>query len=396
MEVGDRAKKSGRHRRKDGSTFPIEVWVDKTEIAGEKRFIALSRDVTQQLKREQRLEALTEEYRALLENADDAIFFLQVDQGESGPEFRFERLNPYHEAATGLDTENVRGKTPREVLGPDLGAELEANYCRCVEAGKPISYQEELQMPAGTRTWQTKLAPVVVDGTVTRIVGIARDVTAQVHREAELRRKNERLDEFAGIVAHDLRNPLNVAQVRTTLVAEDPSCEDLHREKAQEALVRMEDIISDMLVLARQGNEVESLEPVSVPAITEQCWDMVETDAATLVVDDECTIEADPDRLRHVFENLFRNAVEHGPEDIAVQVGQVNDDILYVEDDGPGIPPERREAVFQPGETSREAGTGFGLSIVKRIAEAHGWTVRLTDATGEGTRFEFAGVEILS
>jgi PAS domain S-box/PAS domain S-box len=78
MEVGDRAKKSGRHRRKDGSSFPIEVWVDKTEIGGEKRFIALSRDVTEQLQKERKLRALTEEYHALLENAEDAIFFVDV------------------------------------------------------------------------------------------------------------------------------------------------------------------------------------------------------------------------------------------------------------------------------------------------------------------------------
>ncbi|MCS4193948.1 PAS domain S-box-containing protein [Salinibacter ruber] len=396
MEVGDRAKKSGRHRRKDGSSFPIEVWVDKTEIGGEKRFIALSRDVTEQLQKERKLKALTEEYHALLENAEDAIFFLDVEEEESGTEFRFERLNPYHEAATGLDSESVRGKTPREVLGPDLGAELEANYHRCVEAGAPISYQEELDMPAGPRIWQTKLAPVVVDGTVTRIVGIARDVTAQVHREEKLRRKNERLDEFAGIVAHDLRNPLNVAQMRTTLSVEDPDYEELHRRKVHEALDRMEDIISDTLVLARRGNEAESLEPVSVTDIAEQCWDMVETNAASLIVDDACTIEGDPDRLRHVFENLFRNAVEHSEGDVTVRVGRADDAVLYVEDDGPGVPPARRETAFEPGETSREQGTGFGLSIVKRIAEAHGWDVRLTESPDGGARFEFTGVEIRS
>ena len=396
MEVGDRAKKSGRHRRKDGSSFPIEVWVDKTEIGGEKRFIALSRDVTEQLQKERKLRALTEEYHALLENAEDAIFFVDVEAKESGVEFRFERLNPYHEAATGLDSESVRGRTPREVLGPDLGAELEANYHRCVEAGAPISYQEELDMPAGSRIWQTKLAPVVVDDTVTRIVGISRDVTAQVHREEDLRRKNERLDEFAGIVAHDLRNPLNVAQMRTTLAVEDPDYKDLHRTKVHEALDRMEDIITDTLILARRGNEAESLEPVSVTDIAEQCWDMVETNAASLVIDEACTIEGDPDRLRHVFENLFRNAVEHSEGDVTVRVGRADDAVLYVEDDGPGVPPARRETAFKPGETSREQGTGFGLSIVKRIAEAHGWTVRLTASPDGGARFEFSGVEVLS
>jgi PAS domain S-box len=326
-------------------------------------------------------------------------FLLDVHEEGSDAEIRFERLNPYHEAATGLTTEGVRGKTPREALGPELGAELEANYRRCVEAGEPISYQETLEFPEGTRTWQTKLAPVVIDGEVTQIIGIARDVTARVQREEALRRQNERLDEFAGVVAHDLRNPLNIAQGRTTLSVEELEREDhesLHLPKAQEALGRMEDIIMDTLVLARRGGEVESPEPVAVAEVAGQCWDMVGTAEATLIVEDECTVKGDSDRLRHVFENLFRNAVEHGRDDVTVRVGKAGESTLYVEDDGPGIPPERRETVFEPGETSQEEGTGFGLAIVKRVAEAHGWEVTLTEADSGGARFEFSGVEVLS
>jgi two-component system, sporulation sensor kinase E len=399
MEVGDRHKVSSRHRRKDGSTFPVEVWVDKVKIGDEEQFIALGRDVTDQRRNERKLEALTEEYHALLDNADDAIFLLDVDEKESDVEIRFERLNPYHEAATGLTTEAVRGKTPREALGPDLGAELEANYRRCVEAGEPISYQETLEFPEGTRTWETKLAPVVIDGAVTRIIGIARDVTTRVQREEELRRQNERLDEFAGVVAHDLRNPLNIAQGRTTLAVEELARNDYespHLPKAQQALGRMEDIIMDTLVLARRGDEVESPKPVAVAEVAGQCWDMVETDEASLIVEDECTVKGDPDRLRHVFENLFRNAVEHGGDDVTVRVGRAGESTLYVEDDGPGVPPDNRDTVCEPGQSSRENGTGFGLAIVKRIAEAHGWNVALTEADSGGARFVFSAVDFLS
>jgi two-component system, sporulation sensor kinase E len=399
MEIGDRHKVSSRHRRKDGTTFPVEVWVDNVEIGDEQQFIALTRDVTEKYQREQALEAFTEEYRALLENAEDAIFLLNVDEEASGVEIRFERLNPYHEAATGLTTEAVQGKTPREALGPDLGAELEANYRRCVAAGELISYQETLQFPEGTRTWETKLAPVVINGTVTRIVGIARDVTERVKRETVLRRQNERLDEFAGVVAHDLRNPLHVAQGRTEIVLEElaeDGNESEHLPHAQLALERMEDIITDTLVLARQGDKVETPEPVALAEVARQCWDLVETAGASLIVDGACTIAGDPNRLRHVCENLFRNAVEHGGDGVTIRVGRAGDDTLYVEDDGPGIPPERRAAVFEPGQTSQEDGTGFGLAIVKRIAEAHGWKVTLTESDTGGARFEFSGVEVLS
>jgi signal transduction histidine kinase len=100
------------------------------------------------------------------------------------------------------------------------------------------------------------------------------------------------------------------------------------------------------------------------------------------------TFQGDRDRLRHVFENLFRNAIEHGGPDVTVRVGHVDEDAIYVEDDGPGIPAERHEKVFEPGHSSTSGGTGFGLTIVKRVTEAHGWTVSVTDGSEGGARFE--------
>ncbi|OYR87860.1 hypothetical protein DJ71_05250, partial [Halorubrum sp. E3] len=71
-------------------------------------------------------------------------------------------------------------------------------------------------------------------------------------------------------------------------------------------------------------------------------------------------------------------------------------DGFYVADDGPGIDPADREAVFEAGVTSDPDGTGFGLKIVGEVAEAHGWTVELAESETGGTRFEFRGVEVES
>jgi signal transduction histidine kinase len=95
-----------------------------------------------------------------------------------------------------------------------------------------------------------------------------------------------------------------------------------------------------------------------------------------------------------VFENLFRNAIEHGGTDVTVRIGRLAGDGIYVEDTGPGIPEADREAVFEPGHTSATGGTGFGLTIVKRIAEAHGWEVEIVAGTNGGARFEFTGINI--
>jgi signal transduction histidine kinase len=156
----------------------------------------------------------------------------------------------------------------------------------------------------------------------------------------------------------------------------------------------MDEIISGTLTLARQGAVVNDTEPISVPILVNNCWASVATDKATIECEDQFTITGDPERLKHVFENLFRNAVEHGGRDITVTVDRIDDAGFYVEDSGPGIPTETRENIFDAGYTSTDSGTGFGLAIVRRIAEAHGWEVTVTDATQGGARFEFTGVDV--
>jgi len=104
---------------------------------------------------------------------------------------------------------------------------------------------------------------------------------------------------------------------------------------------------------------------------------MVETDTAELRVDDDLAFKADPARLKRLFENLFRNALDHGGPDVTVTVGALSDKPgFYVFDDGPGIPEGDGDSVFEPGYTTREEGTGFGLAIVAEMVTAHGWTIQ--------------------
>jgi signal transduction histidine kinase len=175
--------------------------------------------------------------------------------------------------------------------------------------------------------------------------------------------------------------------------------------------LRIEAIVGDTLTLARHGETVAETEPISITGLARQCWGTVDVADAALEVDDEFTVHGDRDRLRHVFENLFSNSVEHGSTgnrtalqsddsvehsgpSVTVRVGRLGDGGIYVEDDGPGIPEPERERVFEPGHKSSAGGTGFGLTIVRRIVEAHGWTVTATESETGGARFEFRGVDI--
>jgi signal transduction histidine kinase len=187
--------------------------------------------------------------------------------------------------------------------------------------------------------------------------------------------------------------------------------DDSHLDSALAALDRMDELLGDVLRMARQGEAVGQTEPVSVREVAETAWTHVATADAALTVEADAHIVADRGRLTQLFENLFINAVEHGstsPDsrdhggdgesaedaETAVGVGLGPDGTLFVEDDGPGIPPEERSNVFKSGYTTRESGTGYGLAIVRQVARAHDWEVGITESADGGARFEFRGIEL--
>lgn len=227
---------------------------------------------------------------------------------------------------------------------------------------------------------------------------LLRDITKRTEREQELeaarqelKRSNERLEEFTSVVSHDLRNPLNVAQLGLELAREDQDDEQL--ATVVQAHDRMERLIDDLLDFARNGLELDGLEQISLADIAHSCWHTVETADATLVVETDQAICADPDRLRQLLENLFRNAVDHGPADATITVGALPDG-FYVADDGPGIADEERDRVIERGYSTASDGTGLGLSIVETAATAHGWEMSVTESEDGGARFEFTGVDV--
>jgi signal transduction histidine kinase len=190
-------------------------------------------------------------------------------------------------------------------------------------------------------------------------------------------------------VSHDLRNPLNVAQLSLDgLETDDPEA----LARAQRALDRMADIVDDVLALARADEAVESTTPVSLDGAVRDAWTEVTEDDATLVVEAEATIEADRGRLDRAIENLLRNAVQHGGSDVTVRVG-THGDGFYVADDGPGIPPDERDEIFESGYSTAEQGTGFGLDLVRQAVDAHGWAVDVTESADGGARFEVSGID---
>lgn len=209
---------------------------------------------------------------------------------------------------------------------------------------------------------------------------------------AELERQNERLERFANVLSHDLRNPLTVALNRLEMgqADDDPT----HLEEVETALRRMESLIDDTLTLTRHGGPISDTEPVALEALARQCWEVMDTEEATLMIDSDLRFRAAPTHAQQLLENVIGNALRHAGPDITIRVGALSDgDGFYVADDGPGIPAEKRVEVFDVGYSTGEDGTGFGLSIVEEVATAHGWDVSVTESETGGARFEVRGVE---
>jgi signal transduction histidine kinase len=173
------------------------------------------------------------------------------------------------------------------------------------------------------------------------------------------------------------------------------SGEGEHLTAIEETTDRMERLVEDLLRVARQGQVVDNPEPTDIGSLLEIASEGALPPTATLRYDSVPTMMADPDRLVQVFENLLRNSVEHGGDSVTVRVGPLRDG-FFVEDDGPGIPESDRERVFDHGYTTREDGTGYGLSVVRSIVGAHGWDVSVVAADHGGARFEITGIEFVT
>jgi len=371
--------------------------------------------------RERRLVDKHDRLAALFENVPDAA--LRYDFVDGEPIIR--DVNTAFEEVFGYPADTVAGENIDEFIVPaDRDAEADDLNERLL-TGERFRTTVRRLTADGVRDFLLHVVPTSVGERNAEGYSIYTDITDQQRRQRDLERQNELLEEFASVISHDLRNPLSVARGRLELAREEhPSA---HHDAIDAALARMNDLIEDVLTLARQGRVIGGTEPVSLASVAESAWHAAGTETATLRIDAPGDVEADPDRLVRLFENLFRNAVEHGStsppsqaqadaaehgstsprsptredaaehaDDVTVRVGPIETtqastdrvDGFYVADDGPGIPEDERESVFEGGYSTSDDSTGLGLAIVRSIAEAHDWTVTVTGSEAGGARFE--------
>ncbi|WP_144798538.1 PAS domain-containing protein [Halorubrum depositum] len=316
--------------------------------------------------------AFPERFRQFLEYGTDLVTVVDADG-----RVRYE--SPSVEEVLGYEQGSTVGRSPLGYVHPDDRERVTERFYRALddpEAAPTLEYR--YRTADGDWVWlESRTRSLPDDAAVGTLLINSRDVSERKARERRLTDRNERLDRFAGIVSHDLRNPLSV--IRGSMEMARLKGDTAPLERGERAVDRIDQLVSELLTLARQGSGIDEPTEFDLAGVVREAWATAGSDDATLVVGGDARVRGDRGRLRQAFENLFRNAVEHACEaeaDLAVVVSTTDEGVV-VADDGPGIDPDHRADVFDPGFTTSADGTGYGLDIVREVVESHGWSIGL-------------------
>jgi len=347
-----------------------------------------------------------ERFRALFENDPSGIASLR----RHGDRLVVESANPSFASLFG----SAEGKALEAAL-PQLATEAVAAFREQTTDRERLTTETTLRTEDGTKHFVIELVPFgaeevaepqsyVIFQDVTEI----RETKAELERTVEqLERSNEQLQQFAYVASHDLQEPLRMVSSYVDLLASEYEDElddeaDEYIEFAVDGAQRMQAMIDDLLQYSRvhtQGEDFAETDPTAVlERVLRDLELLIEEQSATITHGDLPTVVADENQLGQLFQNLLSNAIEHAgdgddPPTVHVDGEERTDTVVFsVADDGPGIPEDQQERMFELFEQSSrdDEGTGIGLAVCRRIVDRHEGDIWIESAEGEGTTFHIA------
>ena len=406
------------HRRKDGSTFPVEVSSVAAPWDGGIALLSIVRDISERRQIEAALEQRESEFRRVLYNLPDII--TRFDR-----ELRYVFVSPNIERISGSPPQVYLGKTPREtgLFDEETLERSETVSRRAFETGQVQSFEHRVVVPQGVFWYSVRVIPEFdARGQVVSLLNISQDVTerkraeldrerlleserrARADAEAALRQR----DEFLSVAAHELKTPLTSLRGQAELTMRrierkgvaDPQEVRRALEVIDRQVDRLAALVAQLLDISRleAGQfELERQRVDLVPLVREVASTMQSATARhTVAVRAPASLEAvvDPLRLRQVLYNLIDNAIRYSPEGGPVEVdlntagpGRLR---IAVRDYGMGVPPEQRARLFRryfQAAARPAGGLGLGLYISRRIVELHGGRIWAEFPAEGGSRF---------
>lgn len=296
------------------------------------------------------------------------------------------------ESLYGYESADIDGQQLDHLFADDRGTQPPLSGLLPEAKGGIVDLEGWHERADGSVFWAScTLSPLTADEFVGYVV-VSRDRTSHKQYTRMLERQNDRLEEFTNTLSHDIRSPLSVVSGRLSLYRE--TGDEEHLDAIEETTDRVGRLVENLRRVARQGEVVEQPQPIDIDTLLETAREGTLPSTADLEYVTVPTVMGNKVRLVQLFENILRNSAEHGGADVTVRVGPLNSG-FFIEDDGPGIPDADHKRAFDHGYSTRSEGTGYGLSVVRSIVDAHGWEIDATNATDGGARFEITGVEFV-
>jgi PAS domain S-box-containing protein len=389
-----------RYRCKDGSYRWISWTV--TPHAPSQVWYASGHDITERKQTEAALRASELKFGVIFDQTFELLGLLSLEGV---------LLEVNQTALKSIDAQQseIIGKlfweTPWWNQSPSLHAQLKESIVLAA-SGEFIRYEMQYPSPSGDLVdIDFTLQPVFDEtGRVVTILAEGHDITARKQAQAALEQRNRDLDSFVYIVSHDLKAPLRAVANLSGWIEEDLASALTTANQEQMTLLRsrvyrMESIVDGLLDYARVGRINVSNQPVVVvKLIAEVIESLAPPPTFTISIAPNLpTLDTKRLLLSQVLANLIGNAIKHHDRiDGTIHIGVAEHQDYYefaIADDGPGIPPEDHDRVFEIFQAmnpqNRSDSTGIGLAIVKKIVEAEGGTIRLESQLGKGTTFYF-------
>ncbi len=379
--------------------------------------VLIAMDETERRRQEERLRESEDRFQALQSHTPDALFWIRV--GPLG-ELLLEGMNPAAESFLGRRAQDVAGLPFEAFCPPGLAAAFIAHDRECIAARRPVTFEEEIPGPDGSRYLSTTLVPIEDDsGRIHRIVGSARDMTQKRRMEEALRlsQKLESLGVLAGGIAHDFNNlltaimgNLNLAQLK--LPEGSPALG--HLEAVENAVLKASELTRQMLAYSGKGRF--SVKPQDLDTVVNGMVHLLKVTVpkgATLSIQlagNLPAVEGDAAQIQQVVMNLVTNASDAlGDKEGVIRVTTRAEEldeariraafpaqdlepgafvVLEVEDTGCGMSPGVLSRIFDPFFTTKVKGRGLGLSAMLGILKGHKAGILIRSREGEGSSFQ--------